>query len=71
MPNWVLTCLECQQDFIHSKVETRKVNYGRPYAWIAGDFKPEFPDGGASVECPNCKTAALYQRHQLIYRAEH
>jgi hypothetical protein len=38
-----------------------------PFAWI-GD-KPELPDTGISLECPNCKKVAVYKRYQLTYRA--
>jgi hypothetical protein len=38
-----------------------------PFASL-GD-KPEFPAGGLSLECPNCKVTSPYQRHQLVYSA--
>jgi hypothetical protein len=31
--------------------------------------KPEFPEGGSELECPNCGHKDTYQRHELVYHA--
>jgi hypothetical protein len=39
--------------------------------WKATFFevaKPDFPEGGAELECPNCGNKDTYQRTELIYR---
>jgi uncharacterized C2H2 Zn-finger protein len=64
MARWVLDCPRCGKEFTHSKVEDK--------GFALGDWpepKPEFPDGGQSLDCPNCQNTSLYQRHQLTYRA--
>jgi endogenous inhibitor of DNA gyrase (YacG/DUF329 family) len=66
MPRWILDCPECGKDFTHSEVPV-PVKPLDAFAWL-GD-KPNFPVEGVSLECPNCNTASLYQRHQLVYRA--
>jgi hypothetical protein len=30
--------------------------------------KPEFPEGGTELECPNCGSKDTYQRHDLAYQ---
>jgi hypothetical protein len=62
MARWVLECQECRKDFTHSEVLTDS----GVFAWSG--IKPEFPDGGLTVICPNCNTSGLYQRRQLAYR---
>ena len=63
MARWVLNCPQCNQDITHVHVATES----GLFAWSG--TKPDFPDGGLSVVCPNCKTSLLYQRNQLLYRA--
>jgi DNA-directed RNA polymerase subunit RPC12/RpoP len=29
---------------------------------------PEFPQAGEEIECPSCKTKAIYERQDLRYR---
>jgi hypothetical protein len=67
MARWVLDCPDCNKDFTHSEISENKSLILDPF--IGSIVKPEFPDGGQSVVCPNCKVTSLYQRYQLIYRA--
>ena len=68
MPHWILNCPKCKQDFIHSEVaaESRRPLH-EPFDWGI-DEKPNFPDAGIKLKCPNCKRTSVYKRHQLIYR---
>jgi endogenous inhibitor of DNA gyrase (YacG/DUF329 family) len=59
----MLYCPECEKRFPHSEVTFES----GVYASLGN--KPDFPDGGLSLECPNCKKTSLYQRHQLVYAA--
>jgi uncharacterized C2H2 Zn-finger protein len=65
MANWLLDCPECKKHFVHSEVVFSEV---LPDRWV-NVLKPEFPDGGATLECPNCKAVSVYKRHQLKYSA--
>jgi endogenous inhibitor of DNA gyrase (YacG/DUF329 family) len=63
---WILDCPECSQDFTHSEISVP----GKPldaFSWLGS--KPDFPDEGITFECPHCKKASVYKRHQLRYRA--
>jgi hypothetical protein len=65
---WVLGCSDCKQEFAHSEIkQEHQSSLLDPFAWI-GD-KPEMPDAGVRLECPNCKKVSVYKRHQLTYRA--
>jgi hypothetical protein len=65
---WVLGCSDCNQEFTHSEIDTEHQSMLLdPFALI-GD-KPELPDAGVSLQCPNCKNVTVYKRHQLVYRA--
>jgi hypothetical protein len=63
MPYWVLDCPQCHKEFVHSEIDGEKKHHG---LW-ALPSKPEFPEGGAKLDCPNCKQASLFQRFQLRY----
>jgi hypothetical protein len=65
MPHWVLKCPECKFHFTHSEVHVGREDYG---LWLLPS-KPEFPEGGSWLECPNCKKTSLFQRFQLTYAA--
>jgi hypothetical protein len=65
MPFWVLTCPQCKRDFGHSEIDLEK---GRREIW-ASPPKPEFPEGGSLLECPNCRTTSIFHRVQLRYAA--
>lgn len=64
MPRWVLRCPSCQNEFTYTKIQRHKLEdyYLEP--------KPDFPQQGESVRCPNCNSASIYSRHQLTYRAD-
>jgi len=61
-PKWVIDCRNCLVSFIHSEVgrDRNLSDYLRPTA-------PEFPSVGQEMECPACKTKAIYTRHDLRY----
>ena len=63
MPHWILNCPDCKKDFTHSEVKLEE----KPFQALMFPFKPEFPDGGAPLECPNCKNTSTFQRFQLTY----
>ena len=64
MPRWVLRCPSCQQEFTHTQIHRDKLEdyYLEP--------KPDFPQEGQPVQCPNCNSSAVFRRHQLTYRAD-
>jgi hypothetical protein len=60
-----LGCANCKTDITHSEIPAD----GRlPDTFLRGAPKPEFPNEGVTVKCPNCGEAAVYERHQLTYR---
>jgi DNA-directed RNA polymerase subunit RPC12/RpoP len=62
MARWTLRCDNCKFEFTHSMIEGSGVaNFFQPP-------KPEFPHGGAELECPNCGHKDTYQRHELAYQ---
>ena len=68
VPRWVVGCPACSQEFTHSEIDPILANSRLdPFARFAD--KPEIPENGVSLECPNCKEVALYKRYQLVYRA--
>jgi hypothetical protein len=68
MARWVLGCPRCNEDFTHSHIDLESQrSFNDPFAWLVE--KPEFPDNGIKLACPNCKTVSVYKRTQLIYRA--
>ena len=67
MARWVLSCPDCVKDFTQSEIPERSLLIPDPFTGTV--VKPEFPAGGQTVACPNCKSTSVYQRHQLIYRA--
>jgi endogenous inhibitor of DNA gyrase (YacG/DUF329 family) len=67
MPQWVLRCPECNANFTHSEIATENQPLRDSFAGLA--VKPEFPEGGMRLECPNCKKSSVYQRHELVFRA--
>jgi hypothetical protein len=62
MARWILSCPHCDAEFTHSQI----LAIPNPFEFV---IKPEFPDGGVNVACPDCTIATVYQRHELIYRA--
>jgi len=63
VPKWVIECRSCLVSFIHSEVgqDRAVVDYLHPTA-------PKFPSLGKELECPSCKTKALYHPKDLRYR---
>jgi DNA-directed RNA polymerase subunit RPC12/RpoP len=64
MPNWVLHCVNCRKEFVHSKIEDDGL------LSIYPESKPNFSPGGDELKCPHCGRKAFYQRYQLTYRAQ-
>lgn len=64
-PRWVVDCRNCLEPFTHSEIgEDRKlIDYLMPTT-------PEFSENGEELECPSCKTKAIYTRRDLRYRRE-
>ena len=60
---WIVNCRNCLASFTHSEIgKDRKLNdYLFPTA-------PEFSSAGEEMECPSCKTKAIYTREDLQYR---
>jgi rubredoxin len=63
MARWTLPCENCNFEFTHSMIgKSGAANFLEPP-------KPEFPDGGAELECPNCGHKDTYQRIELAYQS--
>ena len=67
MTSWVLYCHLCDAEFTHSQISDNRSSILDPFT--GAEIKPEFPIGGESLVCPNCKGTSVYQRYQLMYRA--
>lgn len=67
MPRWVLECSQCKAEFTHSEISGSGYNSFDPFTLTA--TKPELPASGVTIVCPNCKSSAVYQRYELVYRA--
>ena len=63
MPQWILICVKCGQEFAHSQVADVGMS---SIFWAA---KPEVPETGIACVCPSCGHSALYKRTNLLYRA--
>ena len=66
MPRWMLHCEQCSKPVPYSGVAFEHPA-ADAFAWLGR--KPDFPDGGIHLGCPNCRETSLYQQHQLIYSA--
>jgi uncharacterized protein (DUF983 family) len=64
MARWILECHSCGTEFTHSEIDA---SIRDPFTNI--ELKPEFPDRGKRVVCPNCRNSSIYQRFELLYRA--
>jgi hypothetical protein len=61
-PRWIIGCRTCIATFTHSEIgEARTIS---DYLFPT---KPEFPQAGLELECPSCKTKAIYTRQDLRY----
>jgi hypothetical protein len=67
MAHWALGCPNCNEVFTHSNIVPDASLSLDPFTWNV--IKPEFPEGGLRMACPNCKTEHVYQRYQLTYQA--
>jgi hypothetical protein len=67
MARWVLECSQCKTEFTHSEISESGFTVVDPFTLTA--TKPEFPAGGVTIVCPNCKGATVYVRYELLYRA--
>ena len=67
MAQWVLECHSCGAEFAHSEIYQSGSSIRDPFTTV--ELKPEFPNGGQSAVCPNCRATAIYQRYELLYRA--
>jgi hypothetical protein len=67
MPQWVLSCSNCHKVFTHSKINPRSETVPFDPLWPT---KPDFPNGGLDLACPNCQTSSIYQRFELMYRPD-
>jgi hypothetical protein len=63
MPQWVLNCQHCHKLFTCDEIDLA--------SWASYDPlwppKPDFPEGGLRMACPNCKKSSTYQRYELMY----
>jgi hypothetical protein len=64
-PKWVIDCRKCLASFTHSEVgrERKLIDYLFPTA-------PEFPPDGEEIECPSCKSKAVYTPRDLRFRLD-
>lgn len=63
MARWGVMCPLCNE-----AVPYREVPFEPgAFAWLSS--KPNFPEGGLSLECPSCEKTSHYERHNLIYLA--
>jgi DNA-directed RNA polymerase subunit RPC12/RpoP len=62
---WAISCHNCNKAFTHSQIaEPHRIT-----DYLALPSKPEFPLAGQELECPHCKSKAMYQRTDLWYQA--
>ncbi len=66
MAQWVFYCHQCDAEIAHNQVYDSGSTIRDPFTQT--EIKPEFPKGGQSLVCPNCKSTSVYQRYQLVYR---
>jgi DNA-directed RNA polymerase subunit RPC12/RpoP len=60
MAAWGLNCANCDQNLTKFAIEDTLESYFFPE-------KPDFPERGTEIECPNCGYKATYQRTDLAY----
>jgi hypothetical protein len=61
---WFLNCHQCRKYFKHSDIEPRPTNHLSDYdpLW---PYRPDVPEEGFQMACPNCGETATYHRYQL------
>jgi endogenous inhibitor of DNA gyrase (YacG/DUF329 family) len=62
MPQCVLNCQHCHKPVTHGEINLASLASYDPL-WAP---KPDFPEGGLRMMCPNCKKPSTYQRYELI-----
>jgi hypothetical protein len=62
LPQWVLNCQHCHKPFTCDEIDLAFL--GILSLWRP---KPDFPEGGLRMSCPNCKKRSTYQRYELMY----
>jgi DNA-directed RNA polymerase subunit RPC12/RpoP len=60
MAAWGLNCASCNQNLTKFLIKDTLESYFFPE-------KPDFPEDGKELECPNCGYKATYQRSNLVY----
>ena len=63
MPQSVLNCQHCHKPVTHGEINLAFLASYDPL-WAP---KPDFPEGGLRMMCPNCKKTSTYQRYELMY----
>jgi endogenous inhibitor of DNA gyrase (YacG/DUF329 family) len=67
MAEWSLDCKGCKKPITHSSVNLAEKHMPYDSLWPS---RPEVPEDGVTVRCPNCQQSASYHRHELTYRAD-
>lgn len=62
MATWVLGCINCKNEFIHTKIDDYKL------LDFLDPLKPKIPEEGVEVRCPYCGQNRKYKRSHLMYR---
>lgn len=63
MSRWVLDCPSCHEEFTHAEIKRERLE-----DYFLPEPKPQFPDGGLSIDCPHCHMKSLYEGRQLRFR---
>jgi len=64
MPEWVVSCPHCHKSFCYTAIDPRPAQTPYDPLWPT---KPEFPQEGLNLTCPNCGHISKYQRFDLMY----
>jgi len=67
MPRWIVRCPECEKEFTHTTIGKTIGLMRDPFA---SPPKPEIPEGGTALMCPDCNKASTYRAFDLRYRAD-
>jgi hypothetical protein len=62
MSQCVLSCHHCHKPVTHGEIDLASLASYDPL-WAP---KPDFPEGGLRMMCPNCKKPSTYQRYELL-----
>jgi len=68
MAQWAIECTYCGFAFTYSEIAATnsQTRMSDPFSEL--ETRPAFPAMGLSLDCPNCKTTAVYKQHHLFYR---